>query len=264
MKIGIIGAGLIGSTIAKKLTEAGHLVKISNEFPPEQLKDIALKTGATAATIEDAISDAQVVITSVPNKALPGFKEKFSQLADEVVFVDTSNYFPARDSLKIEEIEAGKTESVWVSEQLGKPIVKAFSNLIAFTLANEGTQRGTVGRIAMGIAGDVPEHKKLVMELVDSIGFDTVDSGSLEDSWRLQPGTPAYCTELTVSELEKALDMAEKGKAPALRDLSIEKMAAFSDNFLPALSQGQYVDGFTSKDVIKLYRALFFPVDGLV
>ncbi|RDV13315.1 3-hydroxyisobutyrate dehydrogenase [Pontibacter diazotrophicus] len=265
MRIGIIGAGLIGSVIAKKLVKAGHAVKISNELPPEQLKDVEERTGATATTIDEAIGDAEVVITSVPNKALPGFKEKFSRLGENVVFIDTSNYFPARDNYIIEEIEAGKPESVWVSEQLGRPVVKAFSSLLGYTLEHEGTAKGTKGRIAMAIAGDVPEHKKVASQLVDVIGFDPLDSGSLEDSWRLQPGTPAYCTELTIEELEKALnpENIQRERSAELRDLSLQRLAGYGEKITTALGKGEYVEGFTSKHIVNLYRELFFPADGL-
>lgn len=265
MKIGIIGAGLIGSTIAQKLTQAGHIVKISNENPPEQLKEVEQRTGATATTIDDAIADAEVVITSVPNKALPSFKEKFSRLDENVVFIDTSNYFPARDNYIIDEIEAGKSESLWVSEQLGKPSVKAFNSLIGYSMANEGLPKGSENRIAMAVAGDVAAHKAVAMQLVEDLGFDALDSGSLEDSWRMQPGTPAYCTELTYAELEKALNPINinREKSAELRDLSLAKLADYGENITSALGRGEYVDGFTSKHVVNLYRDLFFPEGGL-
>ena|SRR6218665_3179017 len=265
MKIGIIGAGLIGSIVAKKLVKAGHSVKISNELPPEQLKDVEERTGATVSTIDEAIADADVVITSVPNKALPSFKEKFSRLGENVVFIDTSNYFPARDNYIINEVEAGKPESVWVSEQLGKPVVKAFNSLIGYSMEHEGTPKGTEGRIAMAIAGNVAAHKKVAMELVDAIGFEPLDSGSLEESWRMQPGSPAYCTELTIEELKKALDPKNivREKSAELRDLSLQRLAGFGEKITTALGKGEYMEGFTSKHVVNLYRELFFPEGGL-
>ena len=116
-------------------------------------------------------------------------------------------------------------ESVWVSNQLGRPIIKAFNNLLAYTLENKGTPEGTSGRIAMAIAGNDLSQKQIIMDVVNELGFDAVDSGSLSDSWRQQPGTPAYCTELTKDELTKALKKANKEKAPLLRDKVMERFA---------------------------------------
>lgn len=88
-------------------------------------------------------------------------------------------------------------ESVWVSNQLGRPVIKAFNNLLAYTLENEGTSADSSERITMAVSGNDASQKQVVMNVVSELGFDAVDSGSLSDSWRQRPGTPAYCTELT-------------------------------------------------------------------
>ncbi|WP_176585875.1 NADPH-dependent F420 reductase [Priestia megaterium] len=242
MRFGIIGAGSIGSIISKKLVKNGHDIKIADARGMEHLegKDIA----GTPVPVENAIKDIEVLIISLPTKAIPSIRNIINQVGEEVIIVDTSNYYPFRDD-KIEEIENGMVESVWVSNQLGRPVIKSFNNLLAYTLENEGTCEDSSGRIAMAVAGNDPEQKQVVMDIVHELGFDTVDSGSLKDSWRQQPGTPAYCTELTKEELTKALKKANKEKAPLLRDKVIEKFAEEKEV------------KFSHKDVVNLNREIY-------
>ncbi|OLO40087.1 3-hydroxyisobutyrate dehydrogenase [Priestia megaterium] len=242
MRFGIIGAGSIGSIISKKLVENGHDVKIADARGMEHLKGKEL--AGTPVRVEDAIKNIEVLIISLPTKAIPSIRDIINQVEEEVIIVDTSNYYPFRDN-KIEEIENGMVESVWVSNQLGRPIIKAFNNLLAYTLENEGTSEDSSGRIAMAVAGDDPAQKQIVRDVVHELGFDAVDSGSLNDSWRQQPGTPAYCTELTKDELTKALKQANKEKAPLLRDQVIEKFA-----------EEKKVE-FSHKDVVSLNREIY-------
>jgi 8-hydroxy-5-deazaflavin:NADPH oxidoreductase len=242
MKFGIIGAGSIGSIISRKLVENGHDVKIADARGMEHLegKDLAGKP----VRAEDAITNIEVLILSLPLRALSSVRNIIEQVGEEVILVDTSNYYPGRDD-KIEEIEDGMVESIWVSNQLGRPIIKAFNNLLAYTLENEGTPEGTSGRIAMAVAGDNIEQKQIIMDVVDQIGFDTVDGGSLSDSWRQQPGTPAYCTELTKDELTKALDKANKEKAPLLRDKVMEMLSVADPKLL------------SKKDIVNMNREIY-------
>jgi len=242
MRFGIIGAGSIGSIISKKLVENGHDVKIADARGMEHLKGKEL--AGTPVRVEDAIKNIEVLIISLPTKAIPSIRDIINQVEEKVIIVDTSNYYPFRDD-KIEEIENGMVESVWVSNQLGRPIIKAFNNLLAYTLENEGTSEDSSGRIAMAVAGDDPAQKQIVRDVVHELGFDAVDSGSLNDSWRQQPGTPAYCTELTKDELTKALKKANKEKAPLLRDKVIEKFA-----------EEKKVE-FSHKDVVSLNREIY-------
>ncbi|MBE5101771.1 NADPH-dependent F420 reductase [Priestia aryabhattai] len=242
MRFGIIGAGSIGSIISKKLVENGHDIKIADARGMEHLKGKEL--AGTPVRVEDAIKNIEVLIISLPTKAIPSIRDIINQVEEKVIIVDTSNYYPFRDD-KIEEIENGMVESVWVSNQLGRPIIKAFNNLLAYTLENEGTSEDSSGRIAMAVAGDDPAQKQIVRDVVHDLGFDAVDSGSLNDSWRQQPGTPAYCTELTKDELTKALKKANKEKAPLLRDQVIEKFA-----------EEKKVE-FSHKDVVSLNREIY-------
>ncbi|MES9769886.1 NAD(P)-binding domain-containing protein [Priestia megaterium] len=242
MRFGIIGAGPIGSIISKKLVRNGHDVKIADARGIERLEGKEL--AGTPVRVEDAIKNIEVLIISLPIKAMPSIRNIIDQVEEEVIIVDTSNYYPFRDG-KIEEIENGVVESVWVSNQLGRPVIKAFNNILAYTLENEGASEDSTGRIAMAVAGNDPSHKQVIMDVVHELGFDAVDSGSLSDSWRQQPGTPAYCTELTKDELTKALKKADKEKSPLLRDKVIERM-----------TEGKEVK-FSHKDIVNLNREIY-------
>ncbi|WP_404332042.1 NADPH-dependent F420 reductase [Mesobacillus maritimus] len=246
MRFGIIGAGPIGSIISKKLVKNGHDVKIADARGIERLEGKEL--AGTAVLVEDAIKNIEVLILSLPIKALPSIRNMIDQVGEEVIIVDTSNYYPFRDG-KIEEIENGMVESVWVSTQLGRPIIKAFNNLLAYTLEHKGKSEDSGGRISMAVAGNNPSQKQIVMEVVNELGFDTVDSGSLSDSWRQQPGTPAYCTELTKNDLTEALKKANKEKAPLLRDKVMER---FTELFAEK-KEGE----LSHKDIVNINREIY-------
>jgi len=224
MKIGIIGTGPVGGSLAKNLVALGHQVKVTNTRQPAELAQKAQELGASPASLQDVVQNVDLVFISVPFKAIGEFpKDLFRSLPPEVVVVDTGNYYPFRDE-KIDAVEQGQTESVWVAEQLGRPVLKAFNNLLAETIASGGTAPGTPGCIALSIAGDDQRAKQILSDLSNDLGFDVVDGGSLADSWRQQPGTPAYCTELTAPELIQALANAVPGKAPQIRDEIIGEM----------------------------------------
>jgi predicted dinucleotide-binding enzyme len=244
MKIGIIGTGAIGGTIAKKMVAAGHSVKVNNSGDADKLTARAEELGASPATIENIVKDVDVIILSVPTTAIPTLpKDLLANVPENVIVVDTSNYYPFRDA-DIEDIKNGKVESVWVSEQLGRPVIKAFNNLLAETLANGGKEPGAEDRIAMAVAGDDTKAKKIITGLINDAGFDAVDSGNLSESWRHQPGTPAYCTELTAEELKQALFDGVKEEAPSLRDKTIADLSS-----LPSYP--------SHPDVVEYNRGLF-------
>lgn len=217
MKIGIIGAGNIGGTIARKLAAAGHSVKLAGAKGPDNIRDRAAEIGAVPVAAQDAVKDVEVIILSIPFAQIPHVASIFTGVPANVVVIDTGNYYPFRDE-NIADVDDGKPESVWSSEQLGRPVVKAFNALLAETLANGGTPEGTANRIAIPVAGDDAQAKAIARELVNETGFDTLDAGDLANSWRQQPGTPAYCTELTLPELKDALSAADKARAPLDRD----------------------------------------------
>jgi predicted dinucleotide-binding enzyme len=187
-----------------------------------ELKKLAADLGAEAATIQDVVKNVNAIIFSIPFNAYQDLPKGLLQdVPKDVVIMDTSNYYPFRDG-KLPGLE-GKTESEYISETLGRPVVKVFNNILEDTLKHKGKAAGEDGRIAISVAGDNEEQKKVAAELVDQTGFDTVDGGSLSESWRQEPGTPAYCTEMNAVELKQALADAERGKAPAVRDSIMNK-----------------------------------------
>lgn len=250
MKIGIVGTGAIGSLLAEKLSQAGHQVKVTNTRAMPELEKIAAGLGASAATIQDVVKDVDAIIFSMPFNAYKDLpKDLLKEVPQDVVVMDTSNYYPSRDG-EIPELEQ-ISESEYISGILNRPLVKVFNNMLEGTLKHKGKTAGAEGRVAISIAGDNQEHKKVVAQIVDITGFDTVDGGSLAESWRQQPGTPAYCTELNEAELKQALANAEKGKAPAIRDIimdNLSKMASWpsyeeilAGNRLHEMGKGKYI-----------------------
>ena len=219
MKIGIIGTGHIGKTLALRMPEAGHEVKVANSRGPQTIGQDVLTTGARAVTAADAVADVDVVIVSVPLGRLSEIAPLVRDLPDDVVVLDTMNYYPMRDGA-IEALDGGQAESVWVAEQLGRTVVKAWNSIGSDSLASKGQPAGTPGRIALPVAADKDEARRVGMRLVEETGFDAFDAGTLAGSWRHQPGTPPYCTDLTREELPAALAAADAKRAPRWRDLA--------------------------------------------
>ncbi|WP_411908747.1 NADPH-dependent F420 reductase [Mesorhizobium sp. ESP7-2] len=219
MRIGIIGAGNIGATLARKFSANGHTIKLAATRSPDKLRDLAEKIGAEPVTPAEAVKDVDVIIVSIPFGKNPELARLFADVPANVVVIDTSNYYPVRDG-NIAEVDNGEPESLWSSAQFGRPVVKAFNAILAGVLADAGKPRGAADRIAIPVAGDDAAAKAIARRLVDETGFDPVDAGGLADSWRLQPGTPAYCTSLPAGALRDALVAADKARAPRnLRDL---------------------------------------------
>jgi 8-hydroxy-5-deazaflavin:NADPH oxidoreductase len=217
MKIGIIGAGHIGGNLARRLTAAGHDVSIANSRGPETLGDVASETGAKPVQLADAARDKDLVIVTIPEKGVPELpRDLFATASTSTVVVDTGNYYPKRDG-KIAPIEDGETESRWVSAQLGRPVVKAFNTIYAHNIVDRPRPKGDEKRLALPVAGDDTHAKQVVMQVIDQIGFDSVDAGGLDDSWRQQPGTPVYGAELDVSGVQHALAEARQERPKEFR-----------------------------------------------
>jgi len=209
MTIGIIGAGQIGGTLTRRLSALGHEVFVANSRGPETLADLAKETGAKPVSVRDAARAGEVVVVTIPEgkiRDLP--KDLFAGVPDNVVVVDTGNYYPQQRDGKIAGIEDGMTESRWVAQQLGRPVVKAFNNIYAQHLMERGRTKGTPGRIALPVAGDDPRAKQMILRLVNELGFDGVDAGGLDESWRQQPGTPVYATDFDAEGVRRALAQA--------------------------------------------------------
>jgi 8-hydroxy-5-deazaflavin:NADPH oxidoreductase len=218
MRIGIIGAGQIGGTLARRLRQLGHEVSIANSRGPASLAGLAKETGARPVTVEEAARSGDVVIVTIPMKSIPRLPSGlFDGVPADVVVVDTGNYYPKQRDGRIDPIERGTTESRWVSNQLGRPVVKAFNNIYAQHLLERGKPKGAAGRIALPVAGDDRRAKDIVIRLLDQLGFDGVDAGSLDESWRQQPDTPVYGSDLDAVGVRKALADAKPERTPAFR-----------------------------------------------
>jgi len=246
MKIGILGTGNIGKSLVRTLSAAGHAVKVANSRGPDTIDASLLSSGAVAVTTADALVDVDVVILSIPLNRIPALAPLMARLPEQTVVIDTSNYYPFRDD-RIEAIEAGQVESLWAAEQLGRPIAKAWNAIGSASLATKGKPAGTLGRIALPVAADRERDREVAMALVEDTGLDAFDAGSLADSWRQQPGAPAYCTDLAREEMGAALAAAERKRLPARRDLGV------------AVMQERLGDGTTNPDAdwgVRLVRAI--------
>jgi 8-hydroxy-5-deazaflavin:NADPH oxidoreductase len=218
MRIGVIGAGGMGRTLARNLATLGHQVSISNARGPASLTALAAEIGATPVSVIDAARAGEFVIVSIPTKAVADLpRGLFANVPASVVVVDTTNYHPELRDGRIDAIDRGMLDSQWVAQQLGRPVIKAFNNIFATSLLEKGVPTGTKGRIALPVAGDPREAKATVLRLVDDLGFDPIDAGELDDSWRQQPGTPAYCRDLQAAALRRALAEADQTRIAAYR-----------------------------------------------
>jgi predicted dinucleotide-binding enzyme len=207
MRIGVVGSGNIGGALTRRLSGLGHEVAVSNSRGPASLANLAAETGARAATVEDAVRDADLVFAAVPLRAVPDLPA--DALAEEVV-VDCNNYYPGRDG-EIAQIEAGTPSSTWVAQHFpNATVVKAINNIGATHLDELGRPAGHPDRIALPVASDDGAAKQRVMELIDELGFDPVDSGTLADSWRQEPGTPVYGTDRDAAGVEEGLVSAQR------------------------------------------------------
>jgi len=208
--IGLIGAGRIGSQLARLAVKNGYNVVISNSRGPETLADLVRELGphARAATPEETGQLGDIVVVTIPLKNLGDVP--VAPLAGKVV-IDTLNYYPQRDG-HIADLDNEKTTtSEMVQAHLpGSRVVKAFNHIYAAELTTHGQLAGSPGRRALAIAGNDAGAKKEVAALIDQFGFDTVDIGPLGESWRIQRDTPGYGPRRTADELRRDLAAAKR------------------------------------------------------
>lgn len=249
MNIGILGVGSIGDTLVRKLSAAGHSIRVANSRGPETIRDLAAATGAIAVTTAEAVKGVDVIILPIPLNKMPPLKALLADVPANVPVIDTSNYYPMRDG-HIAELDEGKPESQWVAEQIGRPVTRAWNAVLAGSLKDNGKPKGEPGRAAIPVAGDDDRAKKVAMELVEATGFDAVDAGSIAESWRIQTGNPAYCTELTAEQLRLALTLADRSLAAKRRDLAMDVIMTFREDI-------------KNDDLLRLNRAIMrFPRSG--
>jgi 8-hydroxy-5-deazaflavin:NADPH oxidoreductase len=222
MRIGVIGAGQIGGTLIRQYTKAGHQVKMSNSGELEKLSPLALETGASAVGLSEVVTEVDAIVISIPLIAtlkLP--PDLLKNVSADTAIIDTGNYYPIRDGI-IEEIESGMPESIWMSIQLQRSLIKVYNSIFAESLVSSGRPKGAASRLALPVSGDDKKLMDTVSILVNDSGFDFLDCGTLQDSWRQQPGSPAYCTDLTLNQLRKSIIKAKKELLPERRELGLK------------------------------------------
>ena len=208
--IGLVGAGQIGSQIARLAVISGYSVVISNSRGPETLATLVAELGpnARAATAMDAAKVGEIVVVPLP---LKNYREvPVEPLAGKIV-IDTNNYYPQRDGHIPELDDESTTTSELLQAHLPtSKVVKAFNHIYAAQLTTDGRPAGSKNRRALVIAGDDPDAKAAVKDLLDEFGFDTVDSGPLKEGWRIQRDTPGYGPRRTAEELRRDLAAAKR------------------------------------------------------
>jgi predicted dinucleotide-binding enzyme len=183
--------------------------------------------------LHEAASGVDLLVVTIPMKSVLSFpKDLLTTIPPTAPIIDTGNYYPLRDG-RIADIDDGMIESEWTSKMLGRPVIKAFNNIVADSLLHKAMPKGSKHRIALPVSGADPQQKQIVMQLIDDIGFDAIDVGPLSASWRYQPGTPAYCSDPTIDQLQKLLKRAGRDKAPKSRDKAAKIMANLPPNFPP-------------------------------
>ena len=208
--IGLIGSGNIGQAVAHLAVNAGYDVVLSNSRGPDTLQDVVAELGerADADTAEGAATRGDLVVVTIPLKNYVDVPVE--PLAGKVV-IDTNNYYPQRDGQIAELDDHSTTSASMLQGHLpDSKVVKAFNHIQAGHLREQGKPSGTEGRRALAIYGDHTDAKQVVGELIDGFGYDVVDGGPLEESWRIEPGTPGYGAELGADGLRSALESAQR------------------------------------------------------
>jgi predicted dinucleotide-binding enzyme len=218
MNIGIIGTGSMGATLARHFVRLGHDVSIANSRGPGSMTALAAEISAAPVSILEAVKAKDVVILAIPTNAVTDLpRALFANVPRSVVVIDMGNYHPNLRDGRIDAIDRGLLDSQWVAQQIGHPVIKAFNNIFAKSLLEKGVPKGTPGRIALSVAGDSPDARALVLRLVDDLGFDPVDGGNLDNSFRQGTGTPAYCKDLDAAALRRALAEADRSRVAEYR-----------------------------------------------
>jgi predicted dinucleotide-binding enzyme len=249
MQIGILGAGFIGTILTQRLSAAGHDVVVANSRGPETIPAEVFANGGRAAEAHEVVAGVDVLIVSIPFVKVPDLKSVLSGLPADATILDTSNYYPRRDG-SIRAVEEGLPESVWVSEEYGRPVAKAWNSITWQSFASKNAPKGAPDRIALPVSADSQSDLDLAIALVEETGFDGYDAGGLADSWRQQPGAPAYCTDLTLAELPDALAAARAGRSPRRRELAWDVIAELTND---------YATPPTGDLLVRLNRLLYLP-----
>lgn len=208
--IGFIGAGNIGTNLARQAIAHGYDVVLSNSRGPETLADVVadLGPGARAATAEDAATAADIAVVAIPLKSID--RVPVEPLAGKIV-IDANNYYAQRDGVIAELEDESTTTSELLQQRLPtSKVVKAFNHIAAGAIVADALPPGTPDRRALVIAGDDAGAKQQVATVIDQFGFDVVDAGPLSEGWRIQRDTPGYVERFSTEELRARLAEAKR------------------------------------------------------
>ena len=246
MNIGIIGSGGMGRCLALKFVKLRHTVSIANSRGPASLKQLTEDIGTEAATVEEATKNKKVIIVSIPQKNIRDLpKNLFKHLPEDVVVIDTGNYYPSLRDGTIPALDQSGIDSLWVQEQLGIPVVKVFNSILAESIQDLGRPKGEKNRIALAVSGDDTKAKEVVFKLVEELGFDPFDVGNIAQSWKQQPGSSIYCRDINLEELKKRIDTMGTEWSD-MRDVIIAKRKA--DEALMKADYPAYLKGLQGKN----------------
>jgi predicted dinucleotide-binding enzyme len=209
MKIGMIGAGFIARAVAQRVIAAGHEAMLSNSRGPKTLTSVAAGIrGTQTGTVEEAAAFGDIVLVAIP---FEHYRSIPADVLEGKIVLDANNYYPDRDGRIAELDRFEATTSRLLAEHLPEStIVKVFNAILANDLLTDGRPSGAPDRRALPIAGDDLAAKQQVAELLDQIGFDSLDGGGLDESWRFERAKPAYCVPLDRDGLKQALAEAQR------------------------------------------------------
>lgn len=227
MDIGIIGAGMIGGTLARRLSQLNYNVTIANSRGLETLKDLAAEINVKTGTAYEVARNNDIVVITIPQKNIADLpKDLFDGVKDDVIVIDTCNYYPLLRDGVIEELEQDLTNSEWVQAKIKRPVVKTFNSIFFESLGNAGRPKDDKNRIALPVSGDRKKDKGAVRDLLDQLGFDFFDVGELKNSWKYEPGTPTYCMDFNLETLKNKLNDLGTIRTPEIKANIIEQRTA--------------------------------------
>ncbi|KTC25818.1 NADP oxidoreductase [Pseudomonas marginalis ICMP 9505] len=209
MRIGIIGAGLIGQALAHLVIAAGHEAMLSNSRGPQSISRLLIDIpGSQVGTVEDAAEFGEIVLVAIP---LKHYRSLPAMCLKEKIVLDANNYYPERDGRIAALDRFETTTSRLLAEHLRySSVVKVFNAVLAQDLTQDSRPKAAPDRRALPIAADDAAAKALVIKLLDEIGFDAADAGTLDESWRFERAKPAYCIPLDKQRLKVALAAARR------------------------------------------------------
>jgi len=204
MKIGVVGAGRIGQALARLAVPCGHSVMLANSRGPESLRELAAELRCQTGRVEEATAFGDVVVIAIPFQAALDLNAANFQ---GKTVVDTTNYYPERDGRFMALDHGEATTSGMIQERLGPEVrlVKCFNAILARDIVSDARPPGAADRRALPLAGDSSQARAKVARLVEEFGFDALNAGALEESWRFERAMPGYCIPLYRSSMEKAL-----------------------------------------------------------